>query len=561
MSQANRSNNGSRLGRLAPLASLLTLAACSSLLGIEELHEGPTPGGGTGAESGAESAGRGGASGAGKGGSAGKAQGGNNNSNAGTVGDTAGEAGVAGDGTTQGGSGNGGSAGSVGGSAGKAGGSGGNGGSAGKTGGSSGNGGSGGSVGGTTVTGHVIDYWGHQLSGIPVEIGGTKVTTDAQGAFTIPNVAAQYDASLIVKVADTAETAGWVFQGLTRRDPTLQVYLDLVSHSQYLDVEGGAGLTTALTGSRTFSVAVAGPDGQDEFKDVKPDNFTEGHPSWRGPTTTQETAYGLVWQPDANGLPSSYVAFDSKTLALNSGSSSNALVTFDMTPGTINASAISGTVTPGGSSERENWAFVQFPTNAAITVARDKTGANTFSYLAPALTGSSMVFCATEGDAYTGGYALVHKDGLAPGTTGITAKLPLPASGLAVSPAADSTKVSSTTVFSFQPGTGSTGPFLLEFDNLDASSMEHLLIVTAKTSFTLPKVVNDTYALLPGQKYYWRVQTHGVFANVDAMAGTTGYLDEFSGTDYLYGFPSPAGPRHGDGAFTISANQNITLAP
>ena len=541
MSESRGSSSSSRVGRLAALVSLLalTLAACSSLLGIEELHEGPASG--SGAESGAASAGRSGANGDGKGGSAGKAQGGNNNANAGN-GEMSGDTGAAGDGTTQGGSGNGGN------------------GNASNAGGSSGSSGSGGSVGGTPVTGHVIDYWGHKLPSIPVEIGGTKVTTDAQGAFTIPNVPAQYDATLIVKVADTAETAGWVFQGLTRRDPTLQVYFDLMSRYQYLDVEGGAGLATALTSSRTFSVAVAGPDGQDEFKDVVPDNFTEGSPSWRGPTTTQETAYGLIWQPDANGLPASYVAFDSKTLALDSTSSNHALVTFDMTPKTITASAISGQVT-ANSGERENWAYVQFPTNAAITVVRDKTGANTFSYLAPALTGSSMIFAATEGDANTGGYALVHKDALAPGKTGIVAQLPLPASNLAVSPTGDVNKVSSTTVFSFQPGAGSSGPFLIEFDNLDASSMEHLLIVTAKTSFTLPKVVNDSYALLPGQKYYWRVQTHGVFANVDAMAGTTGYLDEFSGTDYLYGFPTPAGPRHGDGAFTISANQNVTLAP
>jgi len=544
MSQREKAGRGLRFGQALSLASLFALAACSSLLGIEELHEGPASAAGTGAESGADSAGRDGEAGAAKGGSAGKAQGGNSSANAGTMGDIAGEPNMAaaGDGATQGGSG--GNSGGAGGNAGKG-----------------GSGGSGGSAGGTTVTGHVIDYWGHKLPSIQVEIGGTKVSTDAQGAFTIPNVAAEYDASLVVKVADTAEVAGWVFQGLTRRDPTLQVYLELVSRHQYVDVEGGAGLASALTASRTFSVATAGPDGQDEFKNVVPDNFTEGTSSWRGPIATQETAYGLVWQPDANGLPTSYVAFDSKALALDSAASNNALVTFDMTPKSITASAISGTVTPGALGERENWAFVQFPTNAAITVARDKAGSNTFSYLAPSLTGSSMVFAATEGDANTGAYSLVHKDGLAPGKSGISAQLPVPASNLAISPAGNVNKVSSTTVFSFQPGMGNAGPFLIEFDNLDASSYEHLLIVTTKTSFTLPKVLNDSYALLPGKSYYWRVQTHGTFANVDAMASTTGYLDEFSGTDYLYGFPSPAGPRHGDGAFTISANQTFTLAP
>ena len=533
MSQEEKSKGGSRFGRLAPLASLLPLmlAACSSLLGIEELHEGPAPGGGTGAESGADSAGLGGASGASKGG--------NSNANAGTVGDMGGEPniGVAGDGTTQGGSG--GRGGSAGGSAGKA-------------------GGSGGSVGGTPVTGHLIDYWGHKLPGVPVEIDGTKVTSDAQGAFTVPNVAAEYEASVLVKDADnSALVANWVFQGLTRRDPTLQVEVDIVSHHQDVEIDG-SGLSTTLTGTRTFSVAAAGPDGQDEFQDVVPDGFTEGSSLWFGPATTTETAYGLIWEPDAKDLPTSYVAFDSKTLALVSGSSSKASLNFDLTADTINASPIAGTVTPAGSDTRENWAYVRFSGNAAITLVRDQTGSNTFSYLMPSLTDGTIVFAASEGDSTSGGFGLVHKDGLAAGASGIAAKIPAPASNLAIAPAG---KVSGTTVFSFQTAGGNTGPFLIQFVNQDQNSLERLFIVTAKTSFTLPKVVTNGNALLRGNSYYWRIQTHGVFGSVDAMAVPTGYLDEFSGSGYWFGKALPVGPRRGDGAFSMSSSQLITLAP
>ncbi|MEO8903955.1 MAG: hypothetical protein ABI488_16625 [Polyangiaceae bacterium] len=45
------------------------------------------------------------------------------------------------------------------------------------------------------------------------------------------------------------------------------------------------------------------------------------------------------------------------------------------------------------------------------------------------------------------------------------------------------------------------------------------------------------------------------------MAAATSYLDELSGSDYLSSFPTPTGPRHGDGAFSISANQVIKIAP
>ena len=70
---------------------------------------------------------------------------------------------------------------------------------------------------------------------------------------------------------------------------------------------------------------------------------------------------------------------------------------------------------------------------------------------------------------------------------------------------------------------------------------------------------NDTFALLPGKSYYWRVETHGALANLDAAAGPNGFLDPFSG-DYYH--LAPEGPRRGSGSFTISNySDKITIAP
>jgi hypothetical protein len=156
---------------------------------------------------------------------------------------------------------------------------------------------------------------------------------------------------------------------------------------------------------------------------------------------------------------------------------------------------------------------------------------------------------------------LVHKDALAPGNSGITAAIPKPTTHLALIPATAVNKVDASTQFSFQPDAGSAGLFVVHFRDADTSLLktDGLFIVTTKKSFTLPKVANDSFALVPANTYYWRVETHGALANADAAAGPTGFLDEFSGDFYKL---APSGPRRGSGSYTISDySDKITMAP
>ena len=522
--------------RLAPFASLFALAACSGVLGIETLNEGPRPGSGGSAGT-ANSSGGDGISAGGDAisasGNGGKSNGnGGNSALAGTGGTSAGgEAGAIETGGT-GGSTTGGTA------------------------------GTGGATGGT-VTGHVIDFREHAVSGVPVEIGGKQTVTDAQGAFSIAGVAATYDASLVVEVGgDPTEQHAYVFQGLTRRDPTLQVFIAQTQQTDSVDV---AVTGATLTGTRELSVSLSSANGENEFSDITP-GTDAGDAYWRGGTTDQETAYGLIWQADKNGLPASYVAYDTEPVALDSSDSKDASVTLNMTASTIATGNITGTVTPAGTDTRANYAFLQFPTNGTITLVND-AGPNAFTYLMPSVKGANILFAATEGDAGTGQFTLAHKDALQPGAASFGLSLPIPVSRVAVAPAASVDKVDGTVTFSFVPGAGNTGPFVIQFlneqsfpDSSGAYEDDRLYIITAQTSFKLPEVVNDTFALGPGNKYYWRVMTHGVFANVDALAGSTGFMDPFSGSPYAYEEIYPVGPRRGDGAFTISASQEITIA-
>ena len=78
--------------------------------------------------------------------------------------------------------------------------------------------------------------------------------------------------------------------------------------------------------------------------------------------------------------------------------------------------------------------------------------------------------------------------------------------------------------------------------------------MTAKNSFKLPVIVGGAYALNSTHLYDWRVETHGNLATVDAMAGPTGFMDEFSGDEQ-----TPRGPHTGDGSYTISQPNAFTM--
>jgi len=412
------------------------------------------------------------------------------------------------------------------------------------------------------VHGHVIDYWGHQLSGVPVEIGGTLVTTDNLGAFTINGVAAEYDASLVVQFPDNydGQIYGWVYQGLTRRDPTLQVYAGLESQSGNVSITPTHADVT-LTDGRTQSISFGGPDGQWDFTDVGAQGYGQASVNWRGPTKTQQTVHGLIFSQDpTSDLPTGYAAYDAKPISLNGAVTDISPVTLDMSAKTIASGNITGTVTPASFDTRNNRVFLQFTSNAFIQLV-DDNGPNSFTYQVPTIANSSITFAASEGQAYYGAFAMVHQDALAAGATGIAVTIPKPSDHLAVAPATAVNKVDANTQFSFQAAAGAGGLFVIAFENANTGALktDGLFIVTSKKTLKLPKVANDSFALLPGNSYYWRVQTHGALANADTAAGPGGFMDPFSGDAY---HATPRGPRRGSGSFTVSDySAKITMAP
>jgi len=528
------------------VASLLGLAACAKLIGIEDVQLDPSFAGNPGTDGGTSSAGAGQLPGGGHANSSG----GHANSSAGADTSDGGQSAESGGTGTQGGNGN------PGGDTGAAGASGGKGGAGAA-------GASGGSAGASsTVQGHVIDFWGHFLANVSVEVAGKASTTDAQGAFSFSGVPSEYDASLVVSydVNGRIKTRAWVYQGLTRRDPTLQIYEGLADRGTQVDVLPNNPST--LTGSRTLSISFGGPDGASQKTDVSGPGISAAHLAWQGPQATQMFAHALIWEPDPNSdFPAQFIAFDTTQVGLTDTSDivqAHGSASFNLAADTITSGTIAGTVAGTGFTARFNNVFLRYTSNAVIKLLADKSKTAGFSYIVPSIPDSSATLVVGEGDLYSE-LGVAHKDGLVPNTLGLSVNIPTPARDLAVTPSTDLKKVSATTQFSFKPGGSANAPFVATFTYEDYNVHDDILyVVSAKAPFKLPKVVNGTYTLPSGGPIDWRIETHGTPASVDAMAGPSGFLDALSNS---YWYDEPSGPRTGDGAYTLSKTTVVQLAP
>jgi hypothetical protein len=411
-----------------------------------------------------------------------------------------------------------------------------------------------GGMGGTTPTdmtvrGRIIDFYRHPVPGVTIDIAGTEVLTNAQGEFVVPDVPATYDASFVVEWSSLrSETYGWVYQGLTRRDPTLQVYQGLDERSMYTNLRPEGGTPTA---TQNLSLAIGSTHGSWQSA-----NIGAGRDSvafyWMGPTAIAATAHGLMWEyDDATDLPTDYLSYDTFPVALDDAASTQP-IDINIESAEITQGNIAGTITDTSSAGPVNSGFLRFTSGATLRLFQDDPGPSTFSYLVPSIPNASVTFAASDEDWNSGEFAVVHRDGVAVGTTNIA--LEIPATATLTAPAAGAT-VDSTTSFRYQNRQPGVGAVVVRF--IDTDFYQGIYVVTSSTNFTIPPVLNGGFALRAGAEHTWAVQAHGQYANVDEMTDEDGFMDSFS-IDFG---GSPNGPNTSSGTYTQSAGRFFTVAP
>jgi hypothetical protein len=411
-------------------------------------------------------------------------------------------------------------------------------------------------VGPTTITvhGQVIDFWGHHLPAVPVSIGSATAVTDSQGAFSIAGITPPYDVTLTVSVTAGLGpfTDGWIFQGLTRSDPTLQIYRGLPGTSgewQFMAVTA-----TTPDDLHPIGVGFGSADGESDTETTSTDEDFLNLLGWRGPSTTAGRAHALEWSragTSNTSPPTAYLGYDAHPLTADDsvGGAAAPLTTFDLSASTVTTEIVAGTVTSSTTANRANSMHVRFASGAVIALLDQTNAATTFSYLAPVLPdGATVTVAARRGTFENPLFSIAHQDGIAAASSTIALALPDPPP--LTLPVDGAVAVNAASLFSWG-GPGGVSIFKITFNG----GTNHAFVVTARQQERLPIFPGTGFAIPGNTAAAWSIETHGRFTSVDDAASSAGMLDSFAGWE------EPAGFNHASGTFCESERRAFTTSP
>lgn len=396
-----------------------------------------------------------------------------------------------------------------------------------------------------TVRGRVIDFWGHVVPGVQLLVDNREATTDDAGAFTIEGVPATYDVSLAVRIlGEVTETYGWHFVGLTRRDPTLQIYKGLSQHTTPLTIH-----TSGLDANARWrgQLALGGQHGQRAYSLASQVDTIAG---WRGPDTHTSPVQILVWSAseENTAYPESFLYSETRALELtqevpiaidvNVPASAEPLSSFRVALTTQDA--------PGSSHLAASYLrFAAGPSIQLTQIPRLSDASEPHVTLAPRLPDTSITLAAFSGNgAPDMEFSVTYANGV---TDEEPAVLPFPGVAALLGPEDQAIGVDSTTPFSW---TDTGRAYVVAFEDLDF--YQTVFVVTTDETAHVPELTKLGIYYPHDGTYRWTVETHGAVQSVDELCDSAGYLDPFSGD-----FDNPLGPRQGSGQFSRSAARSF----
>ncbi|HVZ35914.1 MAG TPA: hypothetical protein VG963_25985, partial [Polyangiaceae bacterium] len=400
------------------------------------------------------------------------------------------------------------------------------------------------------VAGHIIDCYRRPVPGVVVRVGAASATTDDTGAFAIGTVTPPYDAAVQIDTTKSGVPAHaeYVYQGLERSDPTLQVYDALPEHSATINVA----LTNVNFAANNVLVAFDAP-GAHFSALLQSSQGTLDAISWTGSATLQGTAHAieLPTTPTFSMLADQVSIVQRQDVALSLSDGDSPTLSFVLGVASGSTAEFAGTVNGGTLGNRENLLLLRLSDGTPIPML-EAPSTTPFLYYASLLSGTTLLVAAAQGAAAPSARAIVHHDNMASGQAGIQLTLPDP---VVLTGPASAAAAESSTPFAWSAAGQSARSFVWHLQ-LSASSNE-LFVVTNRTQIALADLPPG-FTWAAGSAAQWSVQTHGDTASVDDLAGPNGFMDAFS-----YPSPSiptsPSGPNHADGYFTESELRAVTL--
>jgi hypothetical protein len=389
------------------------------------------------------------------------------------------------------------------------------------------------------VRGRVIDWYLQPVAAVQVTIGATTTTTDSNGAFLISGVASTYDATLLLTNSPSEEAPRyvWRFEGLTRRDPTLQVDIAGEFHSGALELHINGVDFNNLASGETVLMSFGSPSGVvDTSFDAS--EIVRQRLAWQGPLSARFTAHALRFLKLPNEVePSEFVGYDDATFDLDADGS--VVVALDLTRQPLALTrTLNGTFERPPGTQPGLRLYLRFSDNALLPVIVADSPDVSFDYALPNVPGATFTVMAIleSGDSVR----IMHVDHL-DGSAPVAITLP---NAPTLGEPASGALVSSQSVFKWS-GDGS----LFVFRARRAAGRNDVLsVVTSKREATLPSAPG--YELPANNEFRWWVETHGAYANVDQAAGPQGFLDTCASR-------IPVGPERGMGTYTESLGRSI----
>jgi hypothetical protein len=404
-----------------------------------------------------------------------------------------------------------------------------------------------------TVAGRVIDFYRRPAPGLRVTIGQEEALTGDDGEFTFEGVVPPYDVSVIAAISQSdfvSRYYAYVYQGLTRTDPTVQVYYGLLERQSTVSLT----ITNAefTDENQRLIFAFSSPDGYYAASGINAEQV-DLQPSWSGPPATTGTAHGLLVlrSSTASGAPPvAYQAYQATPLAVSDGVDSS--FALDMAADTIPQVSLTGSVDAGSFGSQTHWIATRFADGTVLPLLTADSNQAPFSYQVPALPSASLIVAASAGPP---GYALAHADGIpAAGDQNVALALPRP---VAPNAPGNGSQAGPGTVFAWSTVGQTAQVFVWHLESDDF--FEGIFVITARSEIQYPQIPGFSLTIPnDGQlEPSWSVETHGDYPDVDAAAGPDGFYDSFA-LEKNIGTGASRGSR---GYYTNSDIRFVTLGP
>lgn len=384
-----------------------------------------------------------------------------------------------------------------------------------------------------TVTGKVVNDIGEPLVNGRVRIGSTIAITDTEGAFKIDRVETPYDLIIAVPQTGNQSEHAHIFQGLTRADPTLPLFLNFnqpgSGNATILgNLSGGAGFPNPL--DHITKVGFASTEGSRErflSEEDSPD-FSIRPVFFQG-----ERALGTVYafqyldNSSLRGRVEKYTGYAEKSLELIDEAEFNDQ---DLSLEPITTSLLSANLTtPEGFPLDEVLVGVELGTSEFLPI-RDFSPDSNVTYNVPEIGKRLSLHVNT--DRVDGRESELHRAGLLPNEI---ADLTLPVPPKLLGPADDTEGVDAETRIAWEPLAESIS--IVEF-RFFSQINSRFLVYTKATETRFPDLGPE--GLNPSANTFvsWRVQGFGPYASLDeftAPEAACGIRCNGSGKSYIAG--------------------------